>query len=112
MKHYTVIGPSLFPLMDAPRYPQAPGAKVSTGPSVEAAQKVTGRANRLRKLVHEALCRTPLTAHELADFLNEDDKATSPRISELRAEGLVVDSGMRRPNRSGHNATVWRGVGQ
>lgn len=104
-RHVVHKSESLFALMEA----KTPGSKVN-GPSRESAVKVQSRANTLRRLAHEALCRTPLTAHELAEFLGESTYAVSPRISELREEGLVIDSGMRRINDSGHKATVWKGV--
>lgn len=86
-----------------------PGSK-APGPSREAAVKVQGRANKLRQLVLDALIQKPMTAHELAEHLGESTYAVSPRISELREEGLVVDSGARRFNKSGMKATVWAGV--
>lgn len=50
----------------------------------------------------------PQTADEVAEALGESVLAVRPRISEMVRENLVVATGMRRPNKSGRTAWVWR----
>jgi predicted ArsR family transcriptional regulator len=91
------------------RYPTMPGAKIRSGPSAEAARKIASSASRLRSLVlNELVSRGPGTADEIATRLERSALAIRPRISELRAAGLIEDAGHRRKNRSGLSASVWR----
>jgi hypothetical protein len=39
--------------------------------------------------------------------LEQSRWSVQPRLSELKAKGLVVDSGVRRRNSTGKNAIVW-----
>jgi predicted transcriptional regulator len=48
-----------------------------------------------------------LTADELAARLNMDRYSIQPRTSELKHKGLIIDSGLRRPNETGKLAIVW-----
>jgi predicted ArsR family transcriptional regulator len=100
----------LFGWDDRPtRYPEVAGAKANGGPSAEAAIKVAGTASRLRRLVLDELVRRgPATADEIATRLERSALAIRPRLSELRAVGLIEDAGDRRKNRSGLSASVWR----
>ncbi len=86
-------------------YPSAPGYKVA-GPSREAALNTNYRT--LRDNVIYVLKRGPITADECSDVLGETVLAIRPRFSELRRLGIIEDTGLRRPNASGHRATVWR----
>jgi predicted ArsR family transcriptional regulator len=54
----------------------------------------------------------PKTADEVAAHLAINRLAVRPRLSELRAAGLVYATDQRRPNDSGKRAIVWaaRGV--
>jgi len=91
-----------------PRYPVTPGAKVS-GTSQEAAEAVRPRAGIVRAKVLATLRSTgPMTTDECADVLRESVLTIRPRFSELRALGLIEDTGDRRQNDSGRNAIVWR----
>jgi predicted ArsR family transcriptional regulator len=91
------------------RYPAMAGAKVSSGPSAEAARKISSSASRLRSLVLvELVSHGPGTADEIATRLERSALAIRPRISELRAAGLIEDTGHRRKNKSGMSAGVWR----
>jgi hypothetical protein len=49
----------------------------------------------------------PLTADEAAAKLGESVLSIRPRISELRARGLIAPTGERRRNASGMRAMVW-----
>jgi predicted ArsR family transcriptional regulator len=90
-----------------PRYPAVPGSKAA-GTSSEAAEAMKPRAGILRAKVLACLRTRALTADECADALRESVLAIRPRFSELRALGLVVDTGDRRINDSGRRAIVWR----
>ena len=48
------------------------------------------------------------TADEVAAALGEIYEAVQPRISELRAKGLVEPSGVRRRGHGGRMGHVWR----
>jgi predicted ArsR family transcriptional regulator len=93
-------------LLDA-TYPDMPGYK-ALGPSQEAAQSMADDAATLRHRVWASLRMKPRTADECAEYLGESILSIRPRFSELRASGLIADSGLRRPNSSGRSATVWR----
>jgi predicted ArsR family transcriptional regulator len=101
---------NLFGWNDPPtRYPAMAGAKVSSGPSAEAARKIASSASRLRSLVlDELVSRGPGTADEVATRLERSALAIRPRISELRAAGLIEDTGHRRKNKSGMSACIWQ----
>lgn len=88
-------------------YPGSPGFKTS-GPSQEAAEAMKPTAATLRAHALAVLERGPKTADEVADAMRESILSVRPRLSELRATGAIVDSGLRRLNASGKNATVWR----
>jgi predicted ArsR family transcriptional regulator len=90
------------------RYPAVAGSKAD-GPSAEAAAKIASSASRLRTTVLVEICRCGSgTADEIAANLERSALAVRPRLSELRAAGLIEDAGHRRKNRSGLSASVWR----
>lgn len=93
----------------ASRYPVAPGAKDQDGTSQDAAAAMATRAPCLRLLAMRTLARlgeaTPLEAVTAAKVPRE---ALQPRLSELRAMGLVEAAGARRQNPSGKWAAVLR----
>ncbi len=89
-----------LPLFD---FPMTAGFKENTT-SREAAEAIEkhGRAARLRDNVaayyragHKA------TADECAAALNENALAVRPRVSELHAKGLLVQTGIRRKSIAG-----------
>ncbi len=89
-------------------YPLSPGYKVA-GPSQESANVEAGIVDTMREAA--LLClRTfgPQTADECAEELGKSVLTIRPRFSELLRLGLIEDTGLRRPNASGHRATVWR----
>jgi hypothetical protein len=63
------------------------------------------RAECLREIKR---CWMGCTADECAGYLGETILSIRPRFSELRAFGLIEDTGDRRLNDSGRRATVWR----
>ena len=101
-----MIQPDLFD----PRQPYngMPGFKVS-GPSQEAAEKVSARVNYLQGKCLEALrAHGPLTADEIAEKVGETILSIRPRCSELKRAGKIQKTDARRKNISGCSATVWR----
>ena len=99
-------------LFDAPArkaYPEAPGHKAA-GTSAEAAQAVAEDAETLRADVLATLRQRALTADEIASHLGRSILSVRPRVSELRKMGKIRATGQRRPNASGHSATVWEAV--
>lgn len=51
--------------------------------------------------------RMGLTADEVAALLVQSVLAVRPRVAELRKEGFIRDTGLRRSNASGKRAIVW-----
>lgn len=101
--------PEQLDLLD---YPRTPGwRKPET--SIEAAEAIAPAVEGLRAEVlaairrAEALGSDGLTADEAAAKLERSILAIRPRVTELRALGLLFDSGERRQNESGRRAVVW-----
>lgn len=79
--------------------------------SVAAAEALQPDAKTLREDVLAAIRAAGewgLTADEAAARLRLSPFTTRPRCTELRAAGLIVDSGRRRENSSGKRAIVWK----
>jgi len=92
------------------RYPNRPGFKGSAETGREAAESVADKCGRLQKLSLQAIRNAGghgLTADETADALEMQRWSIQPRLSELAAKRLIVDSGLRRLNVTGRNAVVW-----
>jgi hypothetical protein len=90
-------------------YPTSPGFK-APGPSELAANAISPTAAKLRAMVLAEFQRTGagLTADEIAKDLNLSVLSVRPRVSELRRNGQIEQTGSRRKNASGMTATVWR----
>jgi hypothetical protein len=68
----------------------------------------SGRAETLRNKVLGFLYSNKTgTADEIASALDEPIWSIQPRISELRAQGLLIASGLRRKSARGGTAHVW-----
>jgi len=92
----------------ADRYPNAPGFK-ARDTSAEAAEAAKPKAPLLRNLCLDLLIQsTGLTADEVAGRAGFSVLSIRPRLTELSALGLIVDSGERRRNDSGKRAIVWK----
>jgi hypothetical protein len=92
------------------RFPYAAGFRDRTT-SKDAAEKIeaSGRAQTLRDRVWAFFeAGGQATADELATKLNEPFRAIQPRVSELKAKGLIVPTGERRKGSGGGSAHVWR----
>lgn len=95
-----------------PKYPRVPGHR-NTDTSLAAAKAMEPRAGTIKAAVLDALDRYgPLATFELPAKIGRTYRATQPRTSELCAEGLIVDSGVRREDpETGKCAVVWRRAG-
>jgi hypothetical protein len=49
-----------------------------------------------------------LTADEIGDVAGVAWVSMRPSITNLKQDGKIVDTGLRRPNASGKDAAVWR----
>ena len=91
-------------------YPRHAGWKDETT-SKEAAVAVekTGRAATLREDVLSYF-RTgaQATADEVAETLKENPLSIRPRVAELKAAGLLVETGIRRKSSTGRSSHVWK----
>ena len=86
-------------------YPFTPGAK-TCGTSRDSADRIADRAATLRARVLAVLTGAELTPDEIAARLAETPFAIRPRCSELLRMGAIRKTALRRPNLSGHSATV------
>lgn len=89
-------------------YPESPGFKEATTSRV-AAEKIAPRAPTLRDKVMTCLndvWPAGMTADEVAEALGETVLAVRPRLSELKAKGMIGPSEATRPNASGVHARV------
>jgi len=93
-------------LYDLFTYPQVAGYK-REGTSQAAAQSINAAGLRAKVLqcIRE---QGPATADEAAERLHLTPFSVRPRCTELQHLGKLVDSGIRRRNSSGRQATVWR----
>lgn len=91
-------------------YPRSPGF-TDQMTSREAAEKIARSINdRQRKVLdaYRAAGRSGLTPDEAAAKVGRDILAVRPRVTELRALGLIEKTGERRTNVSGLGAAVSR----
>lgn len=88
------------------RYPYQPGFRF-TDTSREAATKAKKPAIIDREVCLMLLAKARMTADEVAEVMNKSVLSIRPRITELKKQGLIVDTGERRKNRSGVRAAVF-----
>jgi predicted ArsR family transcriptional regulator len=90
------------------QYPDVPGHNhVPT--SIAAAESMVSVAQSIRWRIHALLLEGyELTSEETASKLDISHDNAWKRFSELRANGVVEDSGITRSNASGRQAIVWR----
>ena len=88
-------------------YPTTPGFKAA-GTSEQAAGAVKHKAKVIReKCLRMLRERGDFTAQEMADLLDEHLGDVAPRLSELRKENVIFNSGLTRPNARGNAAMVY-----
>lgn len=61
----------------------------------------------MKRRILEAIFELPRSDDELERDLGMRHQSCSPRTSEMAADGIIRESGVRRPTRSGHLAIVW-----
>lgn len=101
---------ALFGAEPAPERPQAwtPHARGSETSLRAAASVVPRAAKTVRAKVLDRLRACPSTDEELCDALGLGGNTVRPRRRDLETDGIVIDSGKRRPTRSGRLAVVWQ----
>lgn len=76
--------------------------------SQEAAEAAEGTSSLWRLMVLQDLSmHGPSTADEVAARLNQSVLKIRPRVSELRNQRKIIDTGTRRRNATGKSAAVW-----
>ncbi|RYG79117.1 MAG: hypothetical protein EON59_16800 [Alphaproteobacteria bacterium] len=92
-------------------YPDKPGFKGTAETGREAAEAMAPKCGRLQRLVLDLVTQRRaqgLTPEEACDLTGESRATLQPRFSEVKAKGLIVDSGQRRANpSSSKRAAVW-----
>lgn len=76
--------------------------------SLNAAIRCRKAAKAQRQRIIELLFERPSTDEEIGEILGLPLNAVHPRRWQLVRDGIVVDSGERRPTRAGFPAIVWR----
>lgn len=87
-------------------YPFAPGAKTCGTSADSAARMTSGVASLRARVLLVMVAGAELTPDEIAALLGETVLAIRPRCSELLRMGAIRKTSLRRPNLSGHSATV------
>lgn len=93
-----------------PRIDDGIGYKATdTETSELAARTMLPRAKSLRVRVLEKIRDAPngMTADEVAEAMGLSMLTIRPRVSELKTNGLIIQSCERRENKSGRSAVVW-----
>jgi hypothetical protein len=88
-----------------------PHARTDT--SIDAADSIIDSINELQRTILAFILDTEgedvtgATCDEIEEELGLKHQTASARVRELSQRGLIVDSGDRRPTRSGRQAIVW-----
>lgn len=91
------------------RYPDVPGAKGCDGTSQDAAAAMAQHVPYMRRKALLALGQLgEAVSIEVAVATGHTREAILPRLSELRAMGLVEPTGARKRNPSGQTAAILR----
>ena len=85
---------------------RAPHSNETT--SKEAAESVKGDVTRIAKRVLDMVRRSPMTCFEIECDSGLSHQTASARLTQLRKDGLIEDSGDKRETASGRRAIVWR----
>ena len=89
-------------------FPHAPGFKGDLDTGRYAARSFAPKAETIRAQTLEILKRGPATAQQVAEITGDHWMVVRARCSELRAPGLVDDSGLRGKGALGSKVVVWR----
>lgn len=95
----------------ADRYPDIPTAKPGSPETAFEAAESVAKAAKSREAKALALIRSReqrgCIADEVADYFEWERYSSRPRLSQLKARGLIFDSGQRRIGASGRRQVVW-----
>lgn len=91
-------------------YPNEPGFVRHSDTSKVAAEAIKPDAQTLRRRVLAVIASAVdgATCDEVEQWLDMPHQTASARITELKAQGKLIDSGARRRTRSGRLAAVLR----
>ena len=92
------------------KYPEAPGWRDPTtsrdnAERIEKSGKAQTLRERARKFFEDG---GQATADELAVILGEPCRSAQPRVAELRAQGFIEPTGIRRKGSGGGSSHVWK----
>lgn len=76
--------------------------------SLDAFDDVKPQRPSIRSQIVDQLAFNQMTGEELEHALGIPHKTVSGRLTELRDDGVIIDSGARRATASGNKAIVWR----
>jgi len=79
--------------------------------SIEARQKIEPKIGTLKKRVYEMLLNRGMqgaTDQEIEKYLHLEGNTVRPIRGALVDIGLVLDTGLTRPNEKGNRCIVWR----
>lgn len=91
-----------------PGYPDTPGHKGDLDTGRLAAKAFAPKARPIRVRALEVIERRPATAEQVGVEIGEHFMIVRARCSELRALGLIDDSGRRGEGALGGRVVVWR----
>ncbi len=89
-------------------YPEAPGFKSDLETGRNAARSFTRKAKPIRVRVLEVIERGDATPEQVGEAIGVHFMIVRARCSELRAQGLIDDSGRRGAGALGGTVVVWR----
>ena len=88
-------------------YPNHPGTEATTSETI-VAEDPPRKSLKIRGVIYNELRQGDFTNQQLAQRTGLHYESITPRTSELKSSGLVVDTGRKGPARSpDHRATVW-----
>jgi predicted ArsR family transcriptional regulator len=90
------------------RYPHMPGHKGDGGTSRAAAEAYAPQVKGRRAQVLDGLKAGPATAEQIGERIGLHWYLTRPRLSELKAMGLVIETGAHGQGALGGVVSVWR----
>lgn len=92
-------------------YPNFPGVRAGSPETSFEAAKAVANAAKSREGMALVLIGANgpkgCTADEVADTFEWERYSSRPRLSGLKAQGKIVDSGLRRKSVSGRSQAVW-----
>ncbi len=89
-------------------YPLTPGFKGDLDTGRLAARSFAPKAKPIRVRALAVIEGAPATAERIADVIGAHWMVVRARCSELRAQGLITDSGRRGNGALGGRVVVWR----